>query len=427
MINPELDLVLLKLLTNKTLYYKYIGFIDIDSLSDEAKLIIKAYKNWYEIYNEDCDYKTFTTFFFDKLHANFLQTDREYYRHIFSRILSITQDGVESVLDGLKYRRLGKIVLSHICHDDILQGKDFNLKPFDSLKLEALLNQFNKKSLGNIEEFCTHNLKDIFLPASQQFFKSSLNNINKILGGYDKQFFHLIVGGTDAGKTSFAVNETSTILKQIGENDKILYFNNEGPDKSIRKRLVCNLLNKKNLEKHEFDNWILNNVEKAQQEYDKIVCDRIEIIGIKDKNFDYVSNLCTKYSPSLIIIDQLDNLLTSKSVNDDRSRRTYQNLYAKARQLAEEIAPVLGFTQAKGGGTYINGDGERKYVEIITKSHVFDSNVDKQANCDTFIGIGVSNSFPNKERIINIDRNKNGDLGMFHCMFKGEVSRFIDN
>jgi len=133
---------------------------------------------------------------------------------------------------------------------------------------------------------------------------------------------------------------------------------------------------------------------------------------------------CDKLEPKLIILDQIDHLLTGK---DSESQRPYQRLYMRLREeIAQVYAPVLGTSQTQGGGKYWSKAAQKEvYAENQGAGSSHWSNVDKQANVDVILTLSVMNNDTTMRHII-IDRHKEGLKGDGYCRLQESSSRFID-
>jgi hypothetical protein len=417
-INPELDLALLKIFTERDNYYKYLSIVNTQSISDEAKVILEGYEEWYnQKKNKNIQLKTFVPFFFSSLHSNMDDNDTAYYKSLFSRVHETPVVDTEETIKELQKKVLWD-TLSAIKKDG-----------FDTFKMEDLLLKFNEQRLAEEtnkdEDLYTHDLKTLIKEDKEDFLQWRLDGLNRITEGLDKESFCLVIAGYDSGKTAFVVSEATYMLKQLEPNKKVLYFNNEQSNKKIRKRLLAALINQKAIPEENFNKYLRNNIEKVQERYLELRGNHIELINTSGKTLRFIEQKCKQYNPGLIIIDQVDKIIPSKMKNN--SPRPYDDIYGKIREIAQTYAPVIGVTQANGGGKYWDTiEKTEKYKEWISSSDAFWSNVDKQANTDIIIGIGCSNDIENV-RNIKVDRCKhNGGTGKFTCVLKPHVSRFED-
>lgn len=422
MINPELDLAILVLFLSSDTYKRYISVLDVYSLSNEGQIIIKSYEEYFKEFPNvnNIDLTDFVPWFFN-FNKTLTNIDHTSYKHIFSRFYNIETDKADNVLLGLKYRKLGSKILKTLGVSDLIEDKMCSLKYFDSSKLEENLRKFNE-TLSFDSDLYTHNVEEVFNSEDENHIESRIRSLNNIIKGYKSDFFYLIVAGTDGGKTAFCISEAS-YLASMGK--KVLFFTNEQSSKMIRQRVYAALLNNKNMNFMDFKNFVINNKDTTQKKYSDLGGNNIEIINVFGKSLDFIKRYADKYSPSLIVLDQVDNLLSGKVL--DGSPRPYNDVYKRIRsEIAQVYAPVIGTTQAKNRGKYYDKDtGAELYVQNIGSGDVHWSNVDKQANVDVLIGVGVMNG-DHAMRHITVDRNKEGLLGDCYCRLLTNSSRFIE-
>lgn len=425
MISADLDLALLALMKNKNIYKQYINLVDKYSLSTEGQEIINGYDKYYSTDDNkelvEVDWIEFTTWFLNK-YKLWTQEDQKKYKHIFTKLISVSPTAIDDVITGLRYRKMGMTILNTLGVLEEVSSTPYSLKHFDSYKLEEYLKRFNKL-LTSDDEVYSHSVGDIFSPNHKDHIQTPVKSLNSVIKGYRHDFFHLIVAGTDGGKTAFCI---SSAVEAVSKSEGIvLFFTNEQSCNMIKQRICANIINKKNIEFGLFKDYVMKNNEQCQTMYNDAGGNRIEVINMFGKSLDFIKKYCDKLSPTLIIIDQIDNLLTGKTL--DSSPRPYNDIYKRVRsEIAQTYAPVIGTTQAKNRGKYWNQKAfKEEYKENIGSGDVHWSNVDKQANVDVIIGIGVMNN-DNSVRHLLIDRHKEGLLGDCYCRLQNNSSRFID-
>lgn len=422
MISAELDLALLSLVRNKKIYKQYINLVDKYSLSTEGQEIITSYDTYFNLLDiEMLDWSQFSAWFLNS-YKPWTNEEQKKYKHIFTELMKVKAEAIEDVVTGLRYRKMGMTILKTLGVDEIIASSPYCLKQFDSHKLEEYLKRFNK-TLNLDSDLYSHDLKEVYAFGDDDYLHTSIKKLNSIIRGFKKDFFHLVVAGTDGGKTAFCVSQAVAAVK--GDKTKVLFFTNEQSCKMVRQRLSACIINKKNIEFNLFKEFVFKNNEQCQKLYNEEGGTRIEVINIFGKSLDFIKKYCDKFSPTLIIIDQIDNLLTGKTL--DSSPRPYNDIYKRVRsEVAQVYAPVIGTTQAKNRGKYWNSKTFREeYKENIGSGDVHWSNVDKQANVDVIIGVGVMNS-DNSMRHLIVDRHKEGLLGDCYCRLQNNASRFID-
>lgn len=423
MLNPELDLSLLSLMTYKDAYKKYGFLLDHNSLSDEGKEILSGYEKYFLEHKDldKIDLSQFSVWFFNSFKVALTSAEQTTYKHIFSRLYSIPKEPIENVLSGLRYRKLGSKIIKVLGIEELLNGNLYSLKYFDTHKLENDLKRFNK-SLNVEEDLCSHNISVVCAEENNSILLSSIGALNNTIKGYRAQYFHLVVAGTDGGKTALMVSEAVAAAAQIKEDEKILYFTNEQSKEEIRQRLYAAFLNKRNIKFDDFIRYIKSHEELAMKKYHEEHGDKIEIISMTGKSLDAIKKYCDKFNTRLILLDQIDHM-----INNKEGHRPYQSMYSRIRsELAQTYAPVIGVTQAKDGGIYYDeSERKKKYKQNIDSGQVAWSSYDKQGNVDVLIGVGVMNDDPSVRHFI-IDRHKRNLKGDFYARLLYDSSRYID-
>ena len=80
-----------------------------------------------------------------------------------------------------------------------------------------------------------------------------------------------------------------------------------------------------------------------------------------------MAKLCSKYNPSLLVVDQIDKIT---GFDNDREDLRLGSIYQWFRELAKDYCPVVGICQADG-----TGEG----VKWLTMGHVANAKTAKQA------------------------------------------------
>lgn len=415
MLDPSLDLSLLRVMIARNIYEAGIPLVDIKSLSKEAKIILEGYGEYFTTFSDAkiCSFPHFVPWFLSTLHANWLNDEVEYYKNIFSNILKLEPIELKSVLSLLRYRNLSSNILKTMNMLDVYQEKVQQISAFDTAKLETLVQEFNNSS-AKVDDYYT---SDILEARKEEDgltnLRPRLTGLYKVMGNWKRRFM-LVVAGRDSGKTAFSISEACNALKNFTNSENVLYFNNEQANSDLLDRFYTCLLNKEMSD-------LETNLDKAKEDYVLSRGTRIKLFDIDNKNLDYIEQKCRQYNPGFIVIDQIDALLPAK---DRENVLKYAELYGRLRKLSHRYAPLIGCTQAKLGGMVAAGSEIRQ--EWISGSSAHGSNVDKQANTDITIGIGRSNRDP-WQCNFNIDRMKGSSrTGRFIGKLVPELSQIID-
>lgn len=415
MINPELDISLLAFFRDRVKFYEYISFIDTTSLSKEAQNIIKGYDKYFNAHESVnyCAYHVFVPWFFNNCHADWLSDVQNHYRQVFSYITAIKDGDIGDIVKLVEYRSLCKKILTEMKILDYVETGKLNSIPiFDSIKLEQILNQFNSKEHKDVIDYGVNDLKTLYdEEQSVSDYAWSLKPLNIAMKGVPVKSFILFSSPHNNGKTAFAVSQAVHISKQLPEGAKVLYFNNEQRHLRIVERFylaVLNKLSKKLVSLQYMKENGAQCVEKYKEYFDGDI-DKIKIFNIKpyaDKKCrEYIEAMCKKYNPGFIVIDQIDNMLSSYA---EENKKPYRELYEWCRSLAEKHATVLGLSQSKSAEYYDKFHKKTITREWLTASDLHWSNIDKQGASDVLITMGYAEG---ETHIKNfwIHRNKGGD------------------
>lgn len=195
----------------------------------------------------------------------------------------------------------------------------------------------------------------------------------------------------------------------------ILFFNNEEDGKEKLWRIYEATLGKTKQD-------LLADVATNNQKIQQLLNGNIKMVDDPTINKRRIEELCTQYSPRLIVFDQIDKI---KGFQADRSDLELASIYRWARELAKQHAPVIGVCQA--GAT---GDG-RKW---LTMNDVDNSKTGKQAEADWILGIGKTyDAGLENVRFLHLSKNKlsggqNPDMrhGRWEVKIVPEVARYVD-
>lgn len=243
-----------------------------------------------------------------------------------------------------------------------------------------------------------------------------LQSLNQSLGSLRKGDFGFIFKRPETGGTTLLASECSYFSEQC--KGPIVWFNNEEQGAKVKLRCIqaafgCTLQQLEGNYAEYSKKWKENYGNKI------IIVDRASI-----SNRD-IDSYCSKYNPSLVVIDQLDKVKGFTS--DERDDLTLTALYQWARELAKRYAPVIGICQA---GATAEG---KKYLEM---DDVAGSKTGKQGEADWILGIGKSHQ-QGYESLRHFHLCKNKLIGdtdtlperrhwSWDCILDAELARYRD-
>lgn len=224
-----------------------------------------------------------------------------------------------------------------------------------------------------------------------------LECLNKSAGSIRKGNFIILFAYVNVGKTTWLASETTHMFPQIPKDKYLHWYNNEQAGSEVMLRV--------------YQAWfgltleeLYSNVLFYEQEFEKQTQGRFLLIDSTATTNTRVEQLCMKYPPGLVVIDQLPKI---KGVGEkaDRDDLKMGDKFVWARELAKTHCPVIAITQADAAGAH------KKWLDLTDISR---AKIAVQAEGDLVLGIGKDN----KEgfefmRYINIVKNKlPGDLGI---------------
>lgn len=232
--------------------------------------------------------------------------------------------------------------------------------------------------------------------------------LNERLDGGAKPGHHILVfAPTEMGKTLFAINMVGGFLHH---GFGVLYVGNEDPIADIQMRLASRLTG---LNKHEIEGDPAGAMALLQGKG----VERFHIVEMSPGTFTRIGKLVEKYSPKIIVLDQLRNL----DVRQDQRTQALEKAATEARNLAKRSGcVVISITQAGDSAS-----GRR----VLTRGDVDGSNVGIPGQCDVMVGIGATEDEENNGiRTISLPKNKlGGRHDHFTVTFDTQHSKVIDH
>lgn len=243
-----------------------------------------------------------------------------------------------------------------------------------------------------------------------------LDCLNKSIGPLRKGDFGFVFKRPETGGTTLLASEVSHMASQV--DSTILWFNNEEQSEKVLLRCYQAVLGR-SLE------YIEEHRTKCTEIYQKSGGDRIIFpdCGITIST-SIIERYCSKYSPNLVVIDQLDKIT---GFIEDRKDLEYGQIYRWARELAKKYCPVIGVSQA-------SASAENKMW--LQMDDIAESKTAKAAEADWILGIGCVDE-PGKRalRYFSVCKNKligskHTDQSMRHgrmtTVIKPELARYED-
>jgi len=410
------DYLLLKTFLKKDYFNKYRSFIKKGAPAEETETILYDIAAYFETFPDktEVEIDSLKTFCTQMRHPDWNLRDCEHYNQIF-KTLSETEetDDIDVLLDHFEKE--------YFYNKVNLLGQ--TLEPIEKVKEEVVkYDDCKRRILVENPADTPNDFDTIFNPLiNGDGLQWRLNCLTNSQGRLCKGDFGILGAYINTGKTRFIASEATFMAPQIEEGKYILWFNNEGADRKVQTCVWCAALNKPI---HE----IMANKEASIEAYTKAMggdIDKIRFLSAVGKSTSDIEKIIEKYPPGLIIFDQLDHI----SGFDKKSRKDVErlkHLYYWARELSVKHCPVIGVTQADASTMPTDNNGNVYPKKYIHMRQLNGSKIDKQANCDFIITIGLDQSNPNI-RGIHLAKTKNavGDL-KWDVIFDGERCRYND-
>ena len=388
-LNPELYLI--KFLFSPEMYAKYGSFIETKFLRDnspELHRLFQTVSSWHEKYPGLEPGMEEYILFYNTLFPAVSQKDEQVTAALFSKLSQIQVEEKVAKDFILTHVQRARATTTSLLALEVAEGR----KPFAALQddLRGLEGILVPDADGS--EFVTMADEGGFPESGLRW---RLGSMNRSLGSLRKGDFGFLFARPEAGKTTFALDQTTYMAEQLTATNQgpLLWFNNEQPGQMVFQRAVCATLG---ITMEQFFKHRARALAKFREKtgnrfflYDKAY--------MTSKDVDLI---CQKYKPSLIVFDQLDKIkgLSGKEERDDLSLK---RLYQWARELAKEYGPVIGICQAGQ-----SGEG-KKY---LTMDDVDGSKTAKQGEADWILGIGATHQ-AGLENIRHFYLSKNKLLG----------------
>lgn len=346
-----------------------------------------------------------------------ISKDHPFYEGVLSTLSTLdTSDAATKTLVASLARkeRYKQVMLAAY---DLTEGKGTEA---DLEALVSLLNNGEGTDKAEEDEFVTD---DIELIVNRAFanpgLRWRLNAMNRMLGSLRKGDFGFVFARPETGKTTFLTSEITFMAEQLKEEDgPILWFANEEDGDKVKLRVYQSTFGIDLVTlTSDLSNW--------KDKYLNLTKGKLKLRKDNTVSKQDIEKFCKKYSPSLIIIDQLSKV---RGFEEDRKDLQLGAACRWARDLAGRYAPVIAVHQA---------DGTAEGQKWLHMGHVADAKTAMQAEADWILGIGKSNDQGYEAlRFLALSKNKlTGDQGVtdptlrhgkIECLIDPGVGRYRD-
>lgn len=260
---------------------------------------------------------------------------------------------------------------------------------------------------------------------SDRGFKWRLDAINQVMRPLIPGDFGIIAARPDVGKTTLFTDNLTHFAAQMQEvypdqGRNILWFNNEGPGRRIKKRLYQSALSAGYT-----DLLALQRAGTLKQDYAKMVGGDEDIIRVFDVHDFWnweVEDIIRQHNPGIIVFDMLDNIKFGgvTSNNGQRTDQLLEAMYQWGRVIGvKHDCVVLATSQ-------ISADGEN--LAYPSLSMLKDSKTGKQGAADFIMTVGYQSQLKDT-RFLGLTKNKLAREGgaktlQYQAIFDGQRGRY---
>jgi archaellum biogenesis ATPase FlaH len=231
--------------------------------------------------------------------------------------------------------------------------------------------------------------------------------LNDRLDGGARPGHHVLVfAPTEMGKTLFVINMVAHFLRC---EHRVLYVGNEDPAADVIFRIITRLAG---MDKYA----IRNEPDRAQRLCDEANYGLLTFADLAPGNFARIRNLVKRYTPKVVILDQLSNIDVGTSKSESRTG-SLEQAAKEARAVAKRSGVlVVSVTQAADSAT-----GR----VVLGRGDVHNSNVGIPGQIDLMLGIGADEQMESRGlREITLVKNKiSGNHDHFTVNFTPALSR----
>lgn len=278
--------------------------------------------------------------------------------------------------------------------------------------------EFKNPDLEEEQEFATNDLDTLLDEIGTDGLSWRLKCLNDSLGP--------LVGGTlghlfarpETGKTTFLHSEVSYVISQLGEDECVLWLNNEESAKRITLRWYTAVTG---LTRREIE----ADIPKAKALFKKRDGGKMHLKDDANFTVHQIEQLCLKYKPRLVVIDQGDKVSYKGDGKAGNGADRLKGVYDKLREVVKRCNKEFKMDMLTIGQADVACEG---------KKWLFLSNLDsgktgKAGAFDYVIGIGKTFTEANR-RYISLCKNKlesGDDIGeKFVCEFDNVRARYTD-
>lgn len=420
----NLDITLLRLFNTRDKYEKLSRAVPTSALGEVTQTLLKDYGRFYnqfpDVHRIECD--SFTTWFRSFGHKNM---SPEGFARFATVIQQITQPCPPELEAGFTERLVAADTAAKMA--DLLEryneGEEISL----GMSLRDIVDRFELETEKKVQSpWVRDHITDLLNDdQTDRGFKFRLPQFELSIRGLLPGDFGIIAARPDVGKSSFLTDSLTYFAPQVdkifpGEGRNILWFNNEGPGRRMKKRLYQSALDATYGEL-----VALQEAGTLVEDYAKALGgdeDRIRIFDVHDFWNYEIEDQIRLHNPAIVVFDMIDNIKFGGVTNNNgqRTDQLLEAMYQWARVIGvKHDCVVLATSQ-------ISAEGEN--MQYPSLSMLKDSKTGKQGAADFILTIGAQSEYPDV-RWLGFTKNKlareNGSKAMrAQVMFDGSRGRY---
>ena len=398
----SLDTTILRVLNTRDKYDKMIRAVPKAALNEVTQVLLDDFGKFFREFPDVAaiDEQAFRTWFRAFGHP---KLTAEQFARYDGVIKVISQPAPPELEEGFAARLLSADTAAKIA--DLLENYNEGAEIDFGSSLRSVVDQYELDSNRKVKtpwvrDHIDDLLEDDALDRGFHWRQAGINEVMRPLVAGD---FGIIAARPDVGKTTFLTDNLTHFAGQMpsvfedGASRNILWFNNEGPGRRIKKRLYQSALDA-----------AYSDMLKLQQQGQLVQAyadsiggdeDRIRIFDVHDFWNYEVEDIIKQHNPGMIVFDMLDNIKFGGGVNNNgqRTDQLLEAMYQWGRVLAvKHDCVVLATSQ-------ISAEGEN--LAWPTLSMLKDSKTGKQGAADFIMTIGFQAGSPD-ERYLGLTKNK---------------------
>lgn len=412
-IDTQTETALLKSLSNRDNYDKYIKYVDIKRVLPNTSTLLKDYKRYYDKYtsHNDIDFGKFYTEFAQDWHVKDLeQQDIDYYRdYVFPAISNCPAgDAAECTRVLIDKQHVEEIA------NCVQEGLDVS-------KLRQIIDTYEKMYNINLEEDVSGTIRDADFSVldKSKGIPWCLPSLQRCLMSLTNGQFVIFSGDSNSGKSALAMQQVAHTLKhnlRIKSASPILYYTSEGTREDAYGRQLSCLYKDK----------VTGGFEEIVERIDEIATKFEQTFGLNAlrvfhmhdvPTFEAVERQVMKYKPCLVIVDICDKLAKEEDVT------SLKKLYDNLRVLSGVTCPIIGTSQSGDTSFVDEKTGEQRNQKWLGASKTYGSKSGKQGAADTIVTIGKENE-ESMLRYIYTPKQKRGEQVKITCILHRQYSFF---